>query len=51
MKFAIYLILGGLIFGGAYIRRKICVSDQGGLYSEGGGIIFGGGLYSVFYGI
>ena len=36
--------LKGLHSGGAYIRREICVSDQGGLYSEGG-------LYSGFYGI
>ena len=27
------------MFGGAYIRRDICVSDYGGLYS--GGLIIG----------
>ena len=37
------LFLGALIFGGDYIRREICVSDQGTLYL--------GGLYLEFYGI
>ena len=52
----------GLIFGGAYLRREICVSKSIGLSFSGflrydfGGLIFGGaytwrGLFSEFYGM
>ena len=34
---------------GSYIRREICVSDEGAYFR--GGLIFGDGLYSGFYGI
>ena len=32
---ALTLFLGWLIFGGAYIRREVCASEQGGLYLRG----------------
>jgi len=35
-----------LIFGGAYYRRYFCVSDLGGLYTEG--LIHGGAYFFNF---
>ena len=40
---------GGLIFGGAILRRVFCVTGLGGLYLEGLNYTRRG-LFSVFYG-
>ena len=40
---------GGLIFGGALLRRLFCVTILGGLYLEG--LVHGEAYFSEFYGI
>ena len=48
LKFTLSLIFSEAYIRGAYIRREICVSDQGGLHSGGlysGRLIFGAHIF------